>query len=470
MNELGVITVLLATTQARLTRNGFKEILQNKKDDAAKNEMLNCWNDYTVTMDKLSAVHLPSNQKDYKGMIKLVNEAVKMMKDKKISVYWSSDLPEGILEMISKRLALSDYVSFGNVCKTWRGIVTKAICAKPSRGFPWLLMSGQYETTTRSCFSILENKMWFLQIPKSYGECVLSGGCVMGSFEEWLIMVKFHQCPFKISVINPLSGVEIHLPPVDENYRKLMFSKYPGDENCVYMLFTRLWSKSIFWTLGAQDWCELGADRYYDGISLNGYFYLLYNNNNIRVIDGTNILSTVTTELYEVRMPHDLPIQDDDDISMSSRYLVELCGEIILVYRYLRRKHDFHSSIRFETYDFKICKLDLSKKAWVALDSLGDYVLFVSRNCSRSILAKELGLGMANCIYFTYEYDEPMMNEWEFPQCREGSNQSDWGVFNLEKNHSKSICPIETALNRWPSTWITVPLWWYFQKKTPLFM
>ncbi|KAJ0092751.1 hypothetical protein Patl1_24788 [Pistacia atlantica] len=349
MNELGVITVLLATTQARLTRNGFKEILQNEKDDAAKNDLLNCWNDYTVTLDKLSAAHLPSNQKDYKAPKNIFKETKAnkfvRMKDKKISVDWSSDLPKGILEMILEKLALSDYVSF---------------------------------------------------------------------------------------------GVEIHLPPMDENYRKLMFSKYPGDENCVYMLFTRLWSKSIFWTPGAQDWCELGADRYYD----------------------------VTTELYEVRMPHELAIQEDEDISMSSRYLVELCGE----YRFLRRKHDFHSSIRFETYDFKICKLDLSKKAWVALDSLGDYVLFVSRNCSRSILAKELGLGMANCIYFTYEYDEPLMNEWEFPQCREGSNQSDWVVFNLDKNHSKSFCPIETTLNRWPSTWITVPLWWYFQKKTPLFM
>ncbi|KAJ0034881.1 hypothetical protein Pint_24244 [Pistacia integerrima] len=355
-----------------------------------------------VTLDELSAAHLLSNQKDYEGVIKLVNEAVKMsrnctnlrfveflfkMKDKKISMDWSSDLPEGILEMISEKLSLSDY------------------------------------------------------IPKSYGECVLSRGCVMGSFEEWLIMVKFHQCPFKISMINPLSGVEIHLPPVDENYRKLIFSKYPGDENCVYMLFTPLWTKLIFWTPGAQDWCEFEADQYYD----------------------------VTTELYEVRVPHDLPIQDDDDISMPSRYLVELCGEIILVYRYLRRKHDCHSSIRFETYDFKICKLDLSKKAWVALDSLGDYVLFVSRNCSRSILAKELGLGMANCIYFTYEYDETLMHEWEFPQGREGSNQSDWGVFNINKNHSKSFCPIETTLNRWPSTWITVPLWWYFQKKIPFF-
>ncbi|XP_031256345.1 uncharacterized protein LOC116114339 [Pistacia vera] len=80
-HELGVITVLLATTQARLTRNGFKEILQNEKDDATKNYLLNCLNDYTVTLDKLRAADLLSNQKDYKGMIKLVNEAVEMSRN-----------------------------------------------------------------------------------------------------------------------------------------------------------------------------------------------------------------------------------------------------------------------------------------------------------------------------------------------------------------------------------------------------
>lgn len=48
-------------------------------------------------------------------------------------------------------------------------------------------------------------------------------------------------------------------------------------------------------------------------------------------------------------------------------------------------------------------------------DDLGDRVLLVGRNCSRSASAKEMGIEMANCIYFTNEYKCEFVNEWEEP-------------------------------------------------------
>ncbi|KAJ0026030.1 hypothetical protein Pint_07226 [Pistacia integerrima] len=67
-------------------------------------------------------------------------------------------------------------------------------------------------------------------------------------------MVKLnhdYQWQIQIFLMNLLLGVEILLPLVDNDCHKLMFAKYPGDENCVYMLLTTLSIELIFWTSGA---------------------------------------------------------------------------------------------------------------------------------------------------------------------------------------------------------------------------
>ncbi|KAK2646984.1 hypothetical protein Ddye_022179 [Dipteronia dyeriana] len=80
MHELGVITIILATEQARLNKYVVDQLLHGGDqgaDDVAKNDLSNCLSDYTVTLGKLQGAYRLS---DNKGMIKLVNDAMKMTK------------------------------------------------------------------------------------------------------------------------------------------------------------------------------------------------------------------------------------------------------------------------------------------------------------------------------------------------------------------------------------------------------
>ncbi|KAH7573318.1 hypothetical protein JRO89_XS03G0116200 [Xanthoceras sorbifolium] len=80
MHELGAITILLANAQARFNKYAVDQLLHGEKDDVTKNDLSNCLSDYTVTLGKLEGAYRLSNNKDYKGMTKLVNDAMKMTK------------------------------------------------------------------------------------------------------------------------------------------------------------------------------------------------------------------------------------------------------------------------------------------------------------------------------------------------------------------------------------------------------
>ncbi|KAI9195022.1 hypothetical protein LWI28_010913 [Acer negundo] len=83
MHELGVITIILATQQARLNKYAVDQLLHGGDqgdDDVAKNDLSNCLSDCTVTLGKLQGAYRLSDNKDYMGMTKLVNDAMKMTK------------------------------------------------------------------------------------------------------------------------------------------------------------------------------------------------------------------------------------------------------------------------------------------------------------------------------------------------------------------------------------------------------
>ncbi|KAK3190049.1 hypothetical protein Dsin_029610 [Dipteronia sinensis] len=70
MHELGVITIVLATEQAKLNKYVVDRLLHggDQGDDVAKNDLSNCLSDYTVTLGKLQGAYRLSDNKDYKGM------------------------------------------------------------------------------------------------------------------------------------------------------------------------------------------------------------------------------------------------------------------------------------------------------------------------------------------------------------------------------------------------------------------
>ncbi|KAK3198924.1 hypothetical protein Dsin_022339 [Dipteronia sinensis] len=99
---------------------------------------------------------------------------------KKNSHDWSG-LPENVIATISDKLSLCDLLSFSNVCKPWRSFhkETLTIHRNLLPGFPWLVMSKEIGITEpKRCFSVLENKLWKMKVPKADGELI------WGSFED----------------------------------------------------------------------------------------------------------------------------------------------------------------------------------------------------------------------------------------------------------------------------------------------
>ncbi|KAI9186068.1 hypothetical protein LWI28_013441 [Acer negundo] len=377
---------------------------------------------------------------------------------------WAT-LPGGVVGKIADNLSLYDYLCFSNVCKTWRSYQEETITLhrnQRSPGFPWLVMSMETEAQTLSCISLLEkNKLWQFEMPSSSGE--LCWGCI----EDWLFIVKHINDFFlmRISLLNPFTGSEVVLPIKDMVNSKLVFSGDPGKQNCVYMLLCYIGSTFDVWIPEAKHWCQCGpeevTDDLIDLICFKGSFYLLTNEYNIRVLDATHAYSTIQTQGYKkqidtrfhkIEMSSDIPRENTPCIDIQIfRYMVEFGDGILLIVRFL--KDNFK-----ETYDFKVFRLDMSKKEWVKLDSLGDCVIFLGRNCSRCYSTKELGGDMGNCIYFT---NGSGFRSWMVDDIKRycSIEKDDWGVFRLNSDGSERFSQ--------PPVWLTAPLWWYFNKFRP---
>ncbi|KAK0602282.1 hypothetical protein LWI29_031977 [Acer saccharum] len=140
--------------------------------------------------------------------------------DKKNSHDWSG-LPNDVIATISDKLSLCDSLSFSNVCKPWRSLQkeTLTIHRNPLRGFPWLVMSKEMGSKPKSCFSVLENKLWKIKMPKAD-----AGLMIRGLFEDWLIFAKSPSdeslFSIRISLLNPFSGAEVVLPEAKTGYHK----------------------------------------------------------------------------------------------------------------------------------------------------------------------------------------------------------------------------------------------------------
>ncbi|KAI9185600.1 hypothetical protein LWI28_008674 [Acer negundo] len=350
--------------------------------------------------------------------------------DEKNSRDWSG-LHNNVIIMISDKLSLCDSLSFSNVCKPWRSLQkeTLTIHRNTLHGFPWLLMSKEIGSEPKRCFSVLENKLWKMKMPKAD-----RGLMIQGSFEDWLIFTKSPSDTLfgiRISLLNPFSGAEVVLPKADTRYHKLVFSGDPNKETCVYMAFSYV--SRVFFRMDSRSKRLVGflfggrvVDAVYAYSTVQSVDFDHYSIDHPMMID---------TRFHEVKMSPDIQIQSDLKKQLA-HYLVEFCGEILLVIRFTR-------NLFKETYDFKVFRLDFGQMEWVKLDNLGDFSIFLGMNCTRCYSTKELGVNKGNCIYFTNEFG-PMglVDRDNLLSC---SDIDGWGIFRLNSGEGNSDSGFETS-------------------------
>ncbi|PIA63539.1 hypothetical protein AQUCO_00201110v1 [Aquilegia coerulea] len=118
-----------------------------------------------------------------------------------------------------------------------------------------------------------------------------------------------------------------------------------------------------------------------------------------------------------------------------NNYLVESCGELLMVYRF-RNSFRGENSIRRNTMKFLVFKLDRTGdiRRWVEVKSIGDQMIFLGRNSSICLSARGIPGIRGNCIYFTDDYPRYFWIGYRDPHyC------SDNGIFYLEDGHIESV-------------------------------
>ncbi|XP_068498513.1 F-box protein At2g05970-like [Phaseolus vulgaris] len=407
--------------------------------------------------------------------------------EKKYCADWSS-LPREILEMIAEKLTFIDCLSISKVCMSWNSILGEELPSWQRHGFPCLLVSGQQNKETRTCISILENRVWELELADACGKYC------WGSFRGWLIMVKnLDNFYLEVNLLNPFSGSQISLPSVWNFYHKMVPSGLPSENNFVCMLLHSQRRELAFWVTGANSWRKhsdfLSGEPFEDAVFCNGSFYLLADGFNIWQIDVQSIYSSINkgnddfgtlpkieTQFLEVKRPEIFELQErrmlqNRHTNKILRYLVESCGELLLVCRYFSPDQD----AVLETQKFEVYALDFCQLSWKKVEDLGDQMLFLGKCCSTSFSAKELGVGIQNSIYFCNDPTIPWWNEWDSDHLkgilsRLGFNRTDvnnWGIFTLGNEDSEPFC-FHGDIDRWAYTWFTVPSWWCYRNIPPI--
>ncbi|CAN6550202.1 unnamed protein product [Malus baccata var. baccata] len=383
-------------------------------------------------------------------------------KEKLMNVDWA-ELPQSILEIIFERLPLIDCISVSDVCRAWSNVIGQELSCWQRRGVPWLMMCGEKDRHARTCLSILQNQDWEMVLPQAIGRYC------WGSYQDWLILVKDVDCfNLEISLLNPFSRKKTDLPKTWNFYHKMVLSALPSVENFVCMLVHGQHRELAFCVHGAQSWLKhrLDGEPFEDAVFSDGSFYLLSSDYNISQIKVTDVLAAIRTDddceietgCHEVKMSEDQ--EDEQENYTVLKYLVESCGELLLVCRFYSTK----PNAILETHDFKVYKLDFSQMAWKRVHDLGDQVLFLGKCCSRSVSSGELGVPMTNRIYFSNDHAAPWWNEWDSSHlygipARFDPDRRDWGVFKLGDDNQENF-RFRGNTDCWAPIWFTAPQWW----------
>ena len=393
-----------------------------------------------------------------------------------------SELPENLIYEIGKRLTIyADYVRLRSTSKSFQSLLPKLPNHQLSQ-VPWLMIPPANDASETHCkfFSILENKMYKLELPKVQGKLLRGSSC------GWALMIDGYP---ELNLINPLTRAQIQLPPIDTFPDVLGYRPYMADEEYLILrvrpnlpkpakvqvesiAYVRdvfihklvlssnpntskeYMAMAIYGMVSDLAFCKNGDKKWtliqqndqhinHDIISHKGKFYVLRNDGGLWVGDR-NSLPNMT------QLVPSLPKTILNYFSL----VRTISGEFFMV----RKIHELEpiSCIdhiySYKTIDFVVYKLDhhQGELKWRMVKNIGDNVFFVGINDSLCISSQNLARYKGNCIYFTDDY---------FDCHREGIvGGHDMGVYNVEDRSIKPLPGYNYYLSHTMLVW-PPPIW-----------
>ncbi|XP_057951021.1 uncharacterized protein LOC131145857 [Malania oleifera] len=328
--------------------------------------------------------------------VKLNNEIVKVeyasKKDEETdhAVNWS-DLPFDMWSMVAKHLNLFDYLHFREVHKEFQ-------LAAPSMNWktashmlkdlilsPWLVF---FKNDSRFC-NFIDPANGYNTFKKGLPELLL-GAEVFFSRDGWLLMSKDRQ---SMCLFNPMSGELIKYPEkLPLPFNGICCSTLPTSSDCLTIAIHGTERRAIFSYIRSEseerewvDFEEINSTNFTsicNPVFMYDTFYFLGVDGNLGVLD-----LNVDYGEWDVLAKPKRPCK-----SFRYGYLADCDGEVLSVFV-------GHSGEWVEVF-----QLDWPAMVWVKVESLGNYVLFVSR--SSCVCAVARTPEMENKIYFPRFYGQ----------------------------------------------------------------
>ncbi|KAL0314954.1 UNVERIFIED_CONTAM: hypothetical protein Sangu_2339800 [Sesamum angustifolium] len=335
------------------------------------------------------------------------------------------NLPHQLIGMLAREPNLMQNItSFGGVIKSWRSASRQCYSNDGKARLPQLveitgkkctehLNSGRSHTIEISFHEEYPYQYWYWYYKtKSYKKWY-PGIYFKGHSHGELVVMEEIRLIYTYG--NLLDNVAVTFRPGIQ----ILLSK--GDRNgCNILVLTgncspafavvRLGKGENAWTIEDCTVNEPYAPRqnmqFTNAIGFQGKFYALSLQGTLAVIEDTDSRFRITAIGGSRAAPSKVSRQFRE-------YLVESCGEILLVFLISRKSID-------HVEDAEVFRLDIPKLSWVKVENLGDRTLFLEDECCMGVTASKVGC-KKNCIYFSHQ-----------------RVYGQWWIFNME---SGSISP-----------------------------
>ncbi|KAL0361003.1 UNVERIFIED_CONTAM: hypothetical protein Sradi_3784800 [Sesamum radiatum] len=347
------------------------------------------------------------------------------------------NLPHQLIGMLAREPNLMQNItSFGAVIKSWRSASRQCCSIDGKARLPQLV-----EITRKKCiehqksgrrhaieisfheerpcpywyYKRKSHKKWYPGIyfkGHSHGELVV----MQGNMRELYLLEPAEQSWRCLPTWNP-----------NRAFKTCTLSSSLGDRNgCSILVLTGNCSPAFAFSRFSKDenpWttedCTVKEPyapsqkmQFSNAIGFQGKFYALSLQGTLAVIEDIDSRFRITAIGGSRAVPSKLSRQFRE-------YLVESCGEILLVFLISRKSIDHVENV-------EVFRLDIPKLSWVKVENLGDRTLFLEDECCMGVTASKVGC-KKNCIYFSHH-----------------RVYGQWWIYNME---SGSISPaIETKL------------------------
>ncbi|WOL07221.1 F-box protein [Canna indica] len=302
---------------------------------------------------------------------------------------WST-LQQDLVYLIAEELTanVGDYIRLRAVCKAWRSATVPPHCRALLPQLPWLLLRCDYKSKRLSYFSLADARTHSIVIPAMERKNCFSVAC-----DGWLVLEE--EASSMISLLNPITGALIPLPPSKEQLKTLSdryivyrngaehkcsvrtrlvggiaMSATPSSEDCTIVVVSE-WDKALLSIrmIDGGSWTMVDDSTSYDGVAFyKGRFY---------AVDFEAEVSVFDSNLRKVATIGSPPVEMDRRCQLW--YFAQVAGELCVLRTACHGQPVINGFKHPPTYTVTrvdIFRVDLEELSLVQVKNLGNSILF----------------------------------------------------------------------------------------------